>query len=104
VQVRPTPVAPPVRPPAVAPPPAPTPAAALKGGTIQLGAFSTEAKANAVWKTLSARFGALGALGMSINPVLSGSATLYRLRASGAGAGKVCAQLKVAGESCSVVG
>jgi hypothetical protein len=76
----------------------------LKGGTIQLGAFSTEAKANSVWKTLSGRFGALGALGMSINPVLSGSSTLYRLRASGAGAGKVCAQLKVAGESCSVVG
>jgi len=96
---KPTPVAPPVR-----QAEAPVPATGLKGGTIQLGAFSTEAKANSVWKTLSGRFGALGGLGMSINTVQSGSSTLYRLRASGAGAGKVCAQLKVAGESCSVVG
>jgi len=99
VPPRPVPVAPPVRQAA-----APAPATDLKGGTIQLGAFSTAAKATSVWKALSSRFGPLAALGMSVNPVQSGSATLYRLRASGAGAGKVCAQLRVAGESCSVVG
>jgi hypothetical protein len=40
---------------------------------------------------------------MSITPVKVGDNTLYRLRASGGDARKVCAQLRVAGESCNVV-
>ncbi|HWI86571.1 MAG TPA: SPOR domain-containing protein [Sphingomonas sp.] len=84
----------------------PTPSAAPPSGatgTIQLGALGSEAKARQVWKTLSTRFGFLAPLAMSITPVKVGDATLYRLRASGGDARKLCAQLKVAGESCNIV-
>ena len=43
---------------------------------------------------------------MAIEPVQSGDATLYRLRASGGvepGA-RLCARLKIAGETCAVIG
>lgn len=88
------------------PKPAEAPAAApvAGGGTIQLGAFSSEAKANAAWTSLSGRFGFLAPLSKAITPVTSGSNTLYRLRASGAGSAGVCQKLKVAGESCTVIG
>jgi len=94
-----------------APSPAPTPKIAVPAtarpsggsGTIQLGALASEAKARAVWKTLSSRFGVLAPLNMSITPVKVGANTLYRLRASGGDARKLCAQLRVAGESCNVV-
>lgn len=72
-------------------------------GTIQLGALGSEAKAKQVWKSLSSRFGSLAPLAMSITPVKIGDTTLYRLRASGGDARKLCAQLKVAGETCNVV-
>ncbi len=92
------------RPAPLVPPPAAAPAAALSGGgTIQLGALGSEAKARAVWKSLSSRFGFLAPLAMSITPVKVGDATLYRLRASGGDAHRMCAQLRVAGESCNVV-
>jgi hypothetical protein len=84
--------------------PSPTPVASAGGsGTIQLGALGSEAKAKQVWKSLSGRFTFLQPLTMSITPVKSGDATLYRLRASGGDARKLCAQLKVAGETCNVV-
>ena len=83
--------------------PAPVPAAATGGGTIQLGALASEAKAKQVWKTLLTRFDVLAPLAMSITPVKLGDTTLYRLRASGGDARKLCAELKVAGESCTVV-
>lgn len=91
-----------------APPPAPAGAATVPvatggGGTIQLGALASEAKAKQVWKALSSRFASLAPLTMSITPVKIGDATLYRLRASGGDARKLCGQLKVAGESCNVV-
>jgi hypothetical protein len=95
--------------PAAKPPLAPqkpqTPAAppAAGGGTIQLGALASEAKAKQVWKTLSTRFGFLQPLAMSITPVKVGDNTLYRLRASGGDARALCAKLRVAGESCNVV-
>jgi hypothetical protein len=99
--------APPPAPRPKAPPPAPAPSAPPSasggGGTIQLGALGSEAKARAVWKTLSTRFSSLAPLTMSITPVKVGDATLYRLRASGGDARKLCAQLKVAGETCNVV-
>jgi hypothetical protein len=108
-----TPVAAPKAAP-VAPKPAPVKAAppkpepvepAATGGTIQLGAFSSEAKANAAWSSLSKRFSALAPLGKMVVPVAKDGATLYRLRASAGGqANAVCAKLRVAGESCSVVG
>jgi cell division septation protein DedD len=72
------------------------------GSAVQLGAFSTEAKAKAAWKTLSKRFAYLAPLTPVILPVKSGETTLYRLRASGGPAGSICARLKVAGEACAV--
>lgn len=74
------------------------------GATIQLGAFSSQAKANAAWKNLSTRFSFLAGLTQSVVPVQSGDKTLYRLRASGGNAGDICGRLRTAGESCSVIG
>ena len=81
-------------------PAAPAPAPAAGGATIQLGAFSSQAGANAAWKAMSGRFGYLAPLSHSVVPVASGGKTLYRLRASGPGAADICGRLKVAGESC----
>jgi cell division septation protein DedD len=91
------------------PKPAPVTAAPIEaassgpGSTIQLGAFSSEAKANAAWKSLSGRFSFLGGLTSSITPVTSNGSTLYRLRTSVGDAKGVCAKLRIAGESCAVV-
>lgn len=76
------------------------PAQAAAGGTIQLGAFSSQASANSAWKALSGRFGYLAPLTHNVVPVESGGKTLYRLRASGPGVNDLCARLRVAGESC----
>lgn len=69
-------------------------------GTIQLGAFSSEASANSAWKALSTRFKYLEPLTHSILEVKSGDKTLYRLRASGPDAASLCGRLRVAGETC----
>lgn len=95
--------------PKAAPSPTPSPTArpaapAVAGGaTIQLGAFSSQASANAAWKALSGRFGYLAPLSQNVTPTSSGGKTLYRLRASGPNAGSLCGRLRVAGESCVVV-
>jgi hypothetical protein len=102
------PAAPPQQAPAPAPkaepkqeaPAAPAPAPAAGGASIQLGAFSSQAGANAAWKAMSGRFRYLAPLTHSVVPVQSGGKTLYRLRASGPGAADICGRLKVAGESC----
>jgi cell division septation protein DedD len=91
----------PSRPAAPASRPAP---AQASGGTIQLGAFSSQASANRAWTALSGRFRYLAPLSHSVVPVQSGGRTLYRLRASGSDAPSVCRRLQVAGEDCSVVG
>jgi len=81
--------------------PAPAPAASGQGGgSIQLGAFSSQAGAEKAWKAMSGRFSYLAPLNHSVIPVQSGGRTLYRLRAGGAGASDVCRRLKVAGETC----
>lgn len=105
VAPRPAPVPPAVAAP-VAADVAAAPAAPATGGTqVQLGAFGSEAKANAAWKTLSTRFAFLAALPKAVIPVEAGGKTLYRLRAGAGGqAGSICARLKVAGESCAVIG
>lgn len=76
------------------------------GGAIQLGAFSSEAKAKAAWKSLAARFAFLKEMTPVVSAVESGEGKLFRLRASGSSepAARLCAQLRVAGESCAVVG
>jgi hypothetical protein len=79
---------------------APKAAAPGAEGSIQLGAFSSEAGAEAAWKALSGRFAYLEPLGHSVVPVASGDKTLYRLRASGPGAAGICGRLRVAGETC----
>jgi cell division septation protein DedD len=104
---------PPAPPPATAvavaaPPPAAAPVAKpeapITGGLIQLGAFSSEAKANQAWKKMSARFAYLKPLTSTVTSVKSGSNTLYRLRASAGGdAETICGKLKVAGETCAVL-
>jgi cell division septation protein DedD len=81
---------------------APAPAPSSGGSTVQLGAFSTEAKARSAWKTLSKRFSYLAPLTPVILPVKSGEATLYRLRANAGDAGSICARMKIAGEACAV--
>jgi cell division protein FtsN len=91
-----------------APAPAKTETAAAPasggGGQIQLGALDSQAKAEAVWKTLSGRYAYLGALAHSVVKAEVNGKTYYRLRASGGGAAGVCSKLKVAGEACTVVG
>ncbi|MCA3256245.1 MAG: SPOR domain-containing protein [Alphaproteobacteria bacterium] len=74
--------------------------------SLQLGAFSTNAKANEVWKSFTGRYSYIAPLGKAIDALERDGKTLYRLRATGitsrATAQNLCARLKVAGESCSV--
>jgi hypothetical protein len=94
---------------AAAPKAAPAPApkaeapAAGPGGSIQLGAFSSQASAHNAWKALSARFKYLAPLSQHVTSTTAGGKTLYRLRASGPGAKDLCGRLRVAGETCVVV-
>ncbi|MGQ0558553.1 MAG: SPOR domain-containing protein [Sphingosinicella sp.] len=91
-------------PPAARPaPPAPPPSAAGPVATIQLGAFSSQALAGEAWGELAGRFRYLAPLNRSFVPVQVAGRTLYRLRASGAGAAEICRRLQVAGEACSLV-
>jgi len=82
------------------------PVSSGSGGTqIQLGAFSSAAKASDAWKSLSGRFSYLAGLSKEVLPVESNGKTVYRLRAAAGGqASAICAKLKVAGEACVVVG
>lgn len=89
----------------VAAPRAPAPGSASGGSLVQLGAFPSEAVANATWTTLSKRFAYLAPLGKSVQPVASGGRTLYRLRVNAGSANQaadLCGKLKVAGENCFV--
>lgn len=69
---------------------------------VQLGAFSTRAKAEAAWASATAAHGELAGLQRSIEPIERDGHTLYRLRATGAGAltPARCAALKAAGAVC----
>ncbi|MDB5696728.1 MAG: sporulation protein, partial [Sphingomonas bacterium] len=81
------------------------PGAASGGSLVQLGAYPTEAVANAAWIGFTQRFAYLEPLGKSIQPVAAGGRTLYRLRVNAGGANQaadICGRLKVAGESCFV--
>lgn len=114
------PVAAPVKPPVVpkpkadlpvakmiqAPEPEPKAPSASGGAAVQLGAFSSEGRARAAFKSLADRFNYLNGLEPIVMPVVSDGRTLYRLRVPAGGASSardICAKLKVAGESCSVV-
>jgi cell division septation protein DedD len=85
---------------------APEPASGGSGQTLQLGAFSSEGRARAAFKSLSERYGYLEGFEAMIVPVVSDGKTLYRLRTTAGSPGQardVCGRLKVAGEACSVV-
>ncbi len=100
-EVRPAPAQPKV---VTAPPPAP--AASGNGSVLQLGAFSSQSRARAAFKSLTDRYAYLDGLEPMIVPVESDGKTLYRLRsqaASGAQAKDICGRLRVAGEPCTVV-
>lgn len=70
---------------------------------VQLGAFSTEAKAEAAWTRVSARHAELAGFQHRITPLDRDGATLFRLRASGSGSpAAVCAALTAAGDACLI--
>ncbi|MGI4877850.1 MAG: SPOR domain-containing protein [Janthinobacterium lividum] len=91
--------------PASAPPPKP---AKPTGGSaaLQLGAFSTEAKADAAWSAAVGHAPALAALSKRVEPIERDGKTLYRLRAGGvasrAAASELCAKVKAGGDACLV--
>lgn len=80
-----------------------------EGGSfaLQLGAFSSQAKANEAWKRFTGRYSYLADLDKSVIALERDGEKLYRLRATGvtsrAQANNLCARLKVAGDQCTVV-
>lgn len=81
------------------------PGTASGGSLVQLGAYPTEAAANAAWDRYAKRFAYLTPLGKAVQPVATGGRTLYRLRVNTGSANQaadVCGRLRVAGESCFV--
>ena len=91
----------PVAPAPAATAPAEPPAVAV--GTVQLGAFSSEATARAAWKAMAARLPALEGLAPAFQPVERNGQTLWRLRATGPDPAGTCAKLRLAGEECAPV-
>ena len=85
----------------------PAPAARPFGHGIQLGAFSTEAKAHAEWERVARAHGSvLAGLAPAVVAVKSGGSTLYRLRAATPGEAKsrsICEALRAKGQACVVV-
>ena len=75
------------------------------GSLVQLGAYPSEAAANAAWGTFSKRFAYIAPLGKAVQAVETGGRTLYRLRVNAGSANQaadLCGRLRVAGESCFV--
>jgi cell division septation protein DedD len=87
-------------------PQAKTSAPSGTGQVLQLGAFSSEARARSAFKSLSERFGYLAGLSPLIVQTERDGKTLYRLRTSAANpveARDICGRLRVAGEACTIV-
>lgn len=66
----------------------------------QLGAFKTEAAANAAW---AAQAGSLGGYAKRVEAVETAGGTLYRLRATGGDGAALCAKLSAKGAACKVI-
>ncbi|MDP1025643.1 SPOR domain-containing protein [Sphingomonas sp. KR1UV-12] len=84
-------------------------AAAVHGGgsLVQLGAYPSEAVANASWDRFAKRFAYLAPLTKTVQPVAREGKTLYRLRVDAGSANQaaeLCGRLRVAGEACFVAG
>lgn len=81
------------------------PGAASGGSLVQLGAFPSEAAANAAWSAMAKRFAYIATLGKSVEGADVGGKKVFRLRVnagSANAASDICGRLKVAGESCFV--
>ncbi len=90
----------PVAPPKAAPKPAP--AATAAATQVQLGAFSSRARAEAAWSRLVAKYGLPGLTPRYISTT-SGDQTLFRLRTTPPDAAALCARLAAAGDPCTEV-
>lgn len=81
-------------------------AASTGGGTVQLGAFASEATAARAWDGLKTRFEWLALVNRSIVAAEVNGRTVYRLRAAAgtnSAARTLCNRLRVAGENCIVL-
>lgn len=81
------------------------PGAASGGAMVQLGAYPSEAAANAAWGGYAKRFGYLAALGKSVQRAELNGRTFYRLRVDAGSADQaasIVARLRVAGEDSFV--
>lgn len=79
---------------------------AAAGHRVQLGAFSSTAKAEAEWTRLRGRFPLLQPLEPQITAVETRNGRLFRLQAGvadAAEAGRLCERLKAGGQACLVV-
>lgn len=82
---------------------APKPVAA-GSGTIQLGAFKSEAEARAEWSKMTRKAPELSGLSPNVlRADLGAKGVFYRLRASVADAKSTCASLSAKGQACIVV-
>ncbi len=72
------------------------------GPGVQIGAFSTQAKAEAAWAAATAAHGELAGLHRQIETIVRDGRTLYRLRATGTGSltPERCAAFKAMGAVC----
>ncbi len=81
------------------------PAGASGGIGVQVGAFSTQATAEAGWSKLSQQYSALSGLHHRVVEGKADIGTVYRLQAmagDGAGAHALCGKLRSAGLACQV--
>jgi hypothetical protein len=81
----------------------PAAAGPATGALVQLGAYPSEAGANAAWTRFTKRFAYLAPLEKVVQPVAREGKTLFRLRVntgSAAAAADLCGRLRVAGEDC----
>jgi len=96
---KPKPVAKPAEPAFALPPTDVAPVKPHAGSqALQLGAFSTREKAQAAWESATAAHPELARLPHRIDPIERDGRTLYRVRATGASAAKLCATLS--GAAC----
>ncbi len=83
----------------------PVPGAASGGSLVQLGAFPSEASANAAWSAIAKRFAYVATLGKSVQQAEVNGRKVYRLKVNAGSAGAaadICGRLTVAGEKCFV--
>lgn len=81
------------------------PGVASGGSLVQLGAFPSEAAANAAWSAMAKRFGYIATLGKTVQPADVNGRKVYRLKVnagSADAAAELCGRLAVAGEKCFV--